>query len=441
MGSQTRDIDISQVHIIFQRHGQAISNIVDFDNPGINTEHMTMSQLHTLARTKTGYLQTGIYLPDGLTQFGLDASKTFVDAVTPNGKLDNVYMLVSSPLTRAFQTIQGNAPAFNLVGPLHTASPATLDPDFPFPQNTPSISKMKIYVHAGLQEATTWPQDFPPLINTSTNTVSYLNTHGGSVTGKKGLLTTETTLPVNHLIWPDRNSSSCPGLPQSTWQSPTERMARVLSTPSLPEIEEQVRQSRVWLREAATKVALLHRASGRRGTPRMVVCLHGGIVNFVTQRWYCDVVANPDYNCSGDGDGSNGQKWLWKGSAKLGNLECVVYRFPSQTSPGSGGVDSDGVDEAAIEEVPPQEAAEEREILGKYYRHLSSEVGIQDEDYVEADGTMADQKSGHWEFIQAKARDVQRFAEERGDVLEALVNWRGVDDFLSRYVENLQRPD
>ncbi|KAM7200727.1 hypothetical protein V8F20_005229, partial [Naviculisporaceae sp. PSN 640] len=139
-----------------------------------------------------------------------------------------------------------------------------------------------------------------------------------------------------------------------------------------------------------------------------------------------------------DGGEGDEKKWLWKGSAKLGNLECVVYRFASSSqSSGTAG----GVDEAAIEEVPPHEAREEREILGKYYRHMSSEVGIKDEDYVQTDGTTINQKAGHWKFIQYKASDVQRFAKERMDVLEALVNWRGVDDFMSRYGENLQRPD
>ncbi|KAM7182794.1 hypothetical protein V8F33_014012 [Rhypophila sp. PSN 637] len=415
MASQIQDLDISQVHIIFQRHGQAVSNIVDFESDGVNPQELSMSQLHSLAKGRTGYLQLGIYLPDGLTQFGLDASKTFINDVTQNGAiapLDNVYMLVSSPLTRAFQTIEGNAPAFNLVGPFNTDSDS---------------HPPKIYLHPGLQEATTWPQDFPALVNPSTKTISYLNLHGGSTAGKKGLLTQETILPTSNLIWPDSGSSSAPGPAFSTFQDPDSRLAASLSTPALPEIESQVREARLWLREKCREVALLHRASGRSGTPKIVVCLHGGIINFVTQKWYCNVVP-------GSHPSDETVKWIWKGSAKLGNLECVVYRFPSSSSSqgGSTGIESD---EAAIEEVPVEEAKEEREFLGKYYRHMSSEKGIRDEDYVRVDGSLVNQKRGHWEFILTKARDVQRFGQERPDVLEALVNWRGVDDFLERYSE------
>ncbi|KAM7212783.1 hypothetical protein V8F06_011818 [Rhypophila decipiens] len=411
MASQTQEVDISQVHIIFQRHGQAISNIVDFESDGVNPQELSMSQLHSLAKGRTGYLQLGIYLPDGLTQFGLDASKTFINDVTQNGAiapLDNVYLLASSPLTRAFQTIEGNAPAFNLVGPFNTDSDS---------------HPPKIYLHPGLQEATTWPQDFPALVNASTKTISYLNLHGGSTAGKKGLLTQETILPTSNLIWPDSGSSSAPGPAFSICQDPDSRLAAALSTPVLPEIESQVREARVWLREKCREVALLHRASGRGGTPKIVVCLHGGIINFVTQKWYCNVVP-------GSHPSDETVNWIWKGSAKLGNLECVVYRFPPSASSSSV---KGASDEAAIEEVPVEEAKEEREFLGKYYRHMSSEKNIRDEDYVQGDGSLVDQKRGHWEFILTKARDVQRFGQERPDVLEALVNWWGVDDFLERY--------
>lgn len=295
--SKTSDNGISKVHVLFQRHGQAISNIVDFDIPGIEGETVTSAQLHDIARTGRGYLRTGVYLPDGLTQFGLDMSKVFVDSVVGNGiRLDNVYMLVSSPLTRCFQTLQANRPAFQLVGPF----------------NGSDGGNGAVFCHPGLQEATPWPQDFPAAVKkvNGQKTISYVNVVGGNSPGC-GRVLGETEVDVTQMIWADNVPNK--------WETLEARFKAATELPSLSDIEEAVQEGRVWLRDMAKKVLDAHLRDGQLGTPKMVVCIHGGIINFITQDWHCNYVKN-----------SNGD-WGWRGSAALKNLEVVVYAFESLT--------------------------------------------------------------------------------------------------------------
>lgn len=141
-------MDISQVHIVFQRHAEAISNVWD---PAVPADEPTHAELQRLAEAITRNpshtrikAESGDYKPDGLTEFGITCSEDFVTTVTGgegNKRLDNVYMLASSPLTRAFQTLQTTQKALDLVGPLHYSPPG--------PGGRPRCGP-SIYLHPGL---------------------------------------------------------------------------------------------------------------------------------------------------------------------------------------------------------------------------------------------------------------------------------------------------
>ncbi|KAK0612429.1 hypothetical protein B0T17DRAFT_543654 [Bombardia bombarda] len=417
----TEDQDISSVHIVFQRHAQAISNIADLDaHDGFSAEHLTLAQLTSLARTANGQhggvapssMQTGVFLPDGLTEFGMSVtSRTFVNHVTSNGTsagLGNVYMLVSSPLTRALQTLMLSSKAFNLVGPFHHPvgdSNGSLNGGGSANGHEEDDDKAKeatIRCHPGLQEATPWPQDFPALVRTDVDgrkTAPYIKLSGGKGSGC-GAVMGEEEVDVTGILWA--------GGSLNKWKTLGDRMEAVMRTPDLMEIEDAVREARVWLRECALKVLEAHRKEGRRGTPRIVVCLHGGIINFVTQKWFCDFKKGEDGG------------WRWNGSGVLRNLEVNVYRFKGLED-----------EEAGLEEVDGDEYYERT--LGSYYRCMKGEEGLA---YRDEDGSLVDQKAIHWEFILDKAREVQWFAKERMEVLERLVMWTGCNGFLASLAVN-----
>ncbi len=78
---------------------------------GFDMKSLTLARLQQMAKEltcSTGtsiQVRSGAYLPDGLTQHGLDAARTFVDDVTNGGEsqLGNVYMLGCTGLTRTFR--------------------------------------------------------------------------------------------------------------------------------------------------------------------------------------------------------------------------------------------------------------------------------------------------------------------------------------------------
>ncbi|KAK4117413.1 hypothetical protein N656DRAFT_764638 [Canariomyces notabilis] len=445
MGSLPQDpFDVSRVHILFQRHGQAVSNIVDYETPGITAENITLDELTRLATCDPNlHLRTGVFLPDGLTSFGLDSSYAFVDDVTDdNGvpRLDNVYMLVSSPLTRAHQTLQANSRAFGLVGPFHGGAGAG--------DGGSTLSETaNIYCHPGFREATTWPHDFPPLrlVNpevaaataprdghitnkskpnpVSTNTVSYIRVAGGSGRGC-GRVVGETHVDTSRLVWAGSNLSRS-AHDTHQWQNQSQsqsetletRMAAVTAEPDLASVERAVREARVWLRGCARRVLFEHVAAGRAGTPRIVVCLHGGIINFVMQSWHCDFRRD-----------SAQQDWRWHRSVALRPLDIVVCRFQQEQRRD----EDDAVDggEARLVELDPNsdEAEDYARVLGRYYRHLSSDGNLV---YQNPDGSWVDQKAAHCKFIVSKAHEVRAVAAERREVLERLVMWTSAKEFLA----------
>lgn len=388
------DQAISQVHIVCQRHAEAVSNVAVPESPnGIDPRVLTWEGLRDMVVELNGSarpsvrLKYGTYLPDGLTQYGLDASQSFVDdVVTGGGKLDNVYMLTSSTLTRAIQTLQVTQDACNLVGPLHR---------FEHQADGSFGPKAGIYCHTGIQEATPWPQDFPPLTEEK-GAALYIKIAGGKG-ANAGTILGEEEVDLSNAIWVDGDGND--GVASEA------RMRAITEPPDIELVKEMTKRTRVWLRDCARKVLEIHQREGREGTPRIVVCLHGGIINFLMQKWHCQFTKDSD-----------SMEWRWAGSAGIRNLEVFVCKFKSLTD-----------EEAELEELDKDDYYED--VLGRYYRHMASDESLV---YKNPDGTDLDQVAEHWKFIERTAREVQTVAEKQEKVVEALVNWKGARNFLEQ---------
>jgi broad specificity phosphatase PhoE len=382
------DFDISKVDIILIRHAEAISNI-RLEAEGVNGVIASLTDIKSLAEialdsSRPGpMVKSGVYLPDGLTQYGVDATTKFVKAVGRGGmrKLENVYRLVSSPLTRSIQTLEKIADAFQLVGPLHA-------------QNS---CNRKIYCHPGIREATNWPQDLPPLVD-GRRIASYIKIAGG-FGSNAGIVLGEEHVDFSAVVLPD-----CMGDENVTLQA---RISTLMAYPSLESIEERVKEFRIWLRECAVEALEIHQREKRQGTPRVVVCLHGGIINFLTQNWYCDFKRDTD---SGE--------WVWSGSGALGHLQANVYKFESLMD-----------DEAKLKESPYNNYY--ARILGNYYRHMAGDDGLL---YKNPNGTFIDQKYEHWRFIERVGKEVKTSVIRREKVMEILLKWQGAQNFLAEFI-------
>ena len=88
--SNATSMDISQVHIVFQRHAESSHNI---RNP--NAPDLSLTDLQSLVRVVANptisprRVNTGQYIPNGLTKFGMNSSREFVNLVG-NNKLDKL---------------------------------------------------------------------------------------------------------------------------------------------------------------------------------------------------------------------------------------------------------------------------------------------------------------------------------------------------------------
>lgn len=383
-------MDISQVHIVFQRHAESSHNI---RNP--NAPDLTLSDLQGLVRAVSNptisprRVNTGQYIPNGLTQFGVNSSHEFVNLVGSD-KLDNVYMLASSPLNRAVQGLQITANGLNLTGQLHQARHASSRDD-----KSPAI-----YVHPGLAEATCWPQDLPPLTQEVEleDIASYIKIVGGKGSHDAFNIVGEEHINFSSVIWPSEDAcNGNNGLEQ--------RMSALFTPANLEVIEERCRSTRIWLRDCAKAVLEIHRKEGRQGTPRIFVSIHGGTINFITESFYC-----------GFRRSAENQEWRWVSAAALQHLEINVYTF----------VESDD-DTAQLKEIAwdPEYAQK----LGKFYRQMANDMSLV---HKKLDGTLINHKDGYWEFLQRVSRGMQEIGSIERHALEALVSWTGVRDFLSR---------
>ncbi|KFA67235.1 hypothetical protein S40285_09440 [Stachybotrys chlorohalonatus IBT 40285] len=385
--AQATTMDISQGHLILLRHAEAISNVIG-PTEGLNPETMTLSELTALAGglqhgdNVATHIRHGVYLPDGLTQSGLQQIQEFVDHVTDGGncKIDNVYMIASSPLTRACQTATGISPACDLIGSRY------------LPEQQ---KEGNIYCHPGVIEATTWPQDFPALRDDK-GFAWYFNVKGGNE-ADAGKILCEKKVDLSRTVWPASEDHK--------WLTVDDRTAALQASPDREEITEMARRCRVWLRACMMAIMEEHETEKREGSPRILLALHGGIRHFLTKKWYCSFTK-----------GDSG-RWVWAGSSALKNMELNVYTFNSLTD-----------EEADLEEL--DWSVDYVGDFGKYYRHMASDSSLV---YKASDGTIIDQEAEHWNFIERVAGEVQATAEKKQlrAVIVPFLIWKGASNFLS----------
>ena len=285
-------------------------------------------------------------------------------------------MLVSSDLTRAIQTLQQTREAFELVGPLH------------------GKQKANIYCHHGLREVTSWTHDLPGMVRTDEGKqyTSYFKLEGGDRDPETVI--GEEKVDLTNVIRQDGNE----------WAKVDARIKAVTTFPSLTTIEEHAKEARMWLRDCENRVLQAHQSIGGvvGEILRIVVCTHGGALNFLAQEWYGDLKKD---DCG---------RWEWAGS-RLCNLETTVFTFQSLLD-----------EKATLRELDPD--GYYKDFLGKYYRHMASERS----DYRNPDDSPVDKKAKHFEFIKSKAEEVRAFADQKHEVLRELLSWTGAADFLDR---------
>ena len=382
--AQAPTVNISEGHLVLIRHAEAISNVIGPDD-GLDARTMTFSDLKELAveLQNSAHLKSeiryGTYLPDGLTQTGLEQVQSFVNEVTGEGqrKIDNVYMVGASPLTRACQTIMGILPAFDLVGPM---------------RSTGQNARSRIYCHPGGEEATPWPQDFPSKRDDK-GIASYLKVKGGKE-ADCGKILGEEKVDLSGTTWPPSE--------ENKYLTDNDLMTALSVVPTAQQIEEATKRCRLWLRECMATIIEEHQRQNREGPPRIIFATHGGIRHFLTKRWYCDFRKDESGN------------WRWKGSSALKNMEVNVLTFTSLSD-----------SEADLEELEWDPSY--RDMFGKYYRHMGSDQSLI---YIQPDGTIVDQKSEHMKFIERISGEVRATVLEQEPVVRALLGWKGASQFL-----------
>ncbi|KAK0669276.1 hypothetical protein QBC41DRAFT_346519 [Cercophora samala] len=388
MGSIPTVSDVSSVHVIFQRHAESVAELPpNFNYPPLES----LEDLENIVEKRRETVRTAIFLPDGLTESGVRTCLDFAKDVP--GKIDNVYLLASSPLTRAVETMQAISPSFQLVGPFHAPQgEPPLDPRMPELEKT-------IYVHPGLMEASTRPSDIPgtPTIREnapSRQSVTFLRLKGGIEEDALTILD-EEEVDITRVVWPEDV--------ENRWQMDTDRTNAVTDIPDLASIEQSVREARIWLREWAAKVLSIHQAEGIQGTPRIVVCTHGGILNFITQEWRTALEQR-----LADG------RWELRSPTVLDHLSTTIWTFESAT---------DG--DAMLKELPQTEAGYYTRILGQYYHYLSDD---ESQLYLNPDGSVVDQRALHFKSLQDISAEVREFGEKWWTTLEILTNWTGLEN-------------
>lgn len=384
--------DISEVDIIFQRPAEATHDVEPRDSQGVVGKYLTQHELQKLSvelstDTHETVIKSGHYLPNGLTNRGVRSLTHFVEE-KGDYRLDNVYALICSPTTRAFQTLKLASQSYDLVGHRHNLTGS-------------DRSNPTIYCHPGLLEPAPMLHDLSPNVfeEEGKKIAAYLMLHGGS-SRMAGQVIREEKVDIGDMVWPTALAQ---------YASPARRLRAVTRTPDIDVIQRQARSFRRWLLGVAEDVLQEHQEQGRPGRARIVVCADGGILCFLAQYWNC-AFERHDWN----------RTWEWTAPTKLNHLDICVYRFkfPSTT-------------EALLEEVPHdlryRAAFDDRYKLLETGPHLTPMRGNRS-------FPAAGQQQEHWIYLRHISRQLQEFAKERPEVFKMLFEWTGAWDIATRFL-------
>ncbi|KAF5617811.1 hypothetical protein F52700_12498 [Fusarium sp. NRRL 52700] len=271
------------VQVILIRHAEAISNVLT-DKDGIGGCDLTLSQLQAVSKHLSQNtepdveVRCGDFLPDGLTQFGIDQAKDSVQlAVKANGgRIPNVYYVACSLLSRAIQTAQLLMDAFD------------------------RVDEEGILCHPGLNELTGWPQDHEAC-NDDEGHRKYIMLSGGNTDAGK-------IIKEEHF-----DTTGCALFDGSSVRrlSPPP-----LEAPSKESMKKSVQEARQWLQGLAAKALKKHQEAQLPGPARIVVITHGGSQQFLTEKRYCNYTTSP---------GHSGLQWA--GTSAQRNLDVTLCTF------------------------------------------------------------------------------------------------------------------
>ncbi|KAK7419580.1 hypothetical protein QQZ08_010793 [Neonectria magnoliae] len=358
------------VDIVYIRHCESGSNIRGIKS-GFDlrtySEEQTRRFITDAINDKGVHIFNGDYCKDGLTSEGQKQAAQKLPY-----PLDHVKYFVSSPCTRPFQSSRLVVPSFNM-----TESQAG------------KAGKPVIHIDRRLREATSWPQDFEPLLKREGGRVyaSYLEVKGGN-DHDAGRVVGETEVDFTDAIWREDGT-------QRTLHTMDARMEALEYPETLREAKQRFTS---FLKDeviAAKANYQEHTESGKEGTPKRVWMGHGGALNLLEDKYHCEYTQGAD-GC-----------WEWKSSAALGYGEVRVFNLC---------VDGDGA--VALKEKPWDNHY--AKVFGSRYRHFGSDLSLQ---YRHPDGSLVDQEKDYEAFFSRARNEVVKVVQEKRTALSVLQGW------------------
>ncbi|KAH6874960.1 hypothetical protein B0T10DRAFT_200905 [Thelonectria olida] len=370
------------IDIVFFRHLMSTSNTVAPDGVvgqpflRLSSEQIVKWAWDDVNQGTAQGVKRGEYLWDGLTKNAVDKTKHLYKIWD---SVPDIYLVMSSPLTRAIQT-------GNLIFSNHT-----------------------LWVHDCFQEATSWPQDFQACWyrDQGRSYTSYLQLKGGD--GKdRGHIVKREKFDVTNAFFLSRDAMD---------DTRDQRLKTVLAAPTLEELEKRGAEARALLYDVAKKLHRQHNhnKTAAQSTGKLVVICHGGSLNFITQDFCCDFTRENDKS-----------EWKWKTSSGLVHGDAVVYRFKPTAD-----------DKHRLVEQPETKAY--RDALGDKYRVLKDKR----REFKNPDGSVVDHKAEYMKFNEKVARDVKKTYEENPEVFRYLLGVPGptIEGTLGTSILHLRTDD
>lgn len=249
--------------------------------------------------------------------------------------------------------------------------------------------KPVIHIDRRLREATSWPQDFEPVLERkgARECTSYLEVKGGNGLDA-GRVVGETKVDFTNAIWREVGM-------QRTLQTKEARIEALEYPETLDEVKQRLAS---FLKDefiAAMENYQEHTESGKEGTPKRVWMGHGGALNLLENKFHCEYTHGADGCCE------------WGGSAALGYGEVRVFN-PC--------VDGDST--VALKEKPWDNHY--AKVFGSRYRHFGSDPSLQ---YRHPDGSLVDQEKDYEAFFSRARNEVVKVVQEKRTALSVLQGW------------------
>ncbi|KAK8038401.1 hypothetical protein PG994_015168 [Apiospora phragmitis] len=317
---------IEKVNILFVRHAAANSAVNDEQNVGPETG----PELYEILNGENTKVGNGDYFLDGLTKEGLGELERFCDRLK-QFPIPDVAAVVCSTSTRSIQTALAIAQACQL-------SPSDVRP----------IDE--------LREITPWPHDQSALYQEENGKryIKYIMLRGGS-REDAGEVVGVKEVDISGLDWPNVDQQT--------------RTQNVMHPRTREALEATVTRGRQLVRDVAKGI----QGSSATGNRTVIVVTHGGILNVLLDKYYCDM--------------KNGKL---VSSTTLKNLDAVNCSFSSADDP-EARLQEKGWDQKWVGH------------LGLHYRNLIGDTKQPGQDGIDHE---IDHEEAYWKFNQRAGAEV-----------------------------------